>query len=215
MLRAPTEDAERVSGIPVPAVRPAPHVCGGVFSFKKEARNEMPTAKKEETIEELRRRIADAKHLVFTNYAGLTVEEISKLRGELRKDGATYAVVKNTLFARAAGDELGKQFEKFLAGPTAVLFAGEDPVAPAKALKSFSDETKPVEVKAGFIDGKVVDAKTVEMLASLPSKTELKAMVLGALAAPLRGFAGVLGANRSGFVRILNARQKQLTEPGS
>ena len=64
----------------------------------------MPTAKKEATIEELRERISAAKNLFFTNYAGLTVEEIGKLRAELRKDGSTYGVVKNTLFKRAAGD---------------------------------------------------------------------------------------------------------------
>jgi large subunit ribosomal protein L10 len=172
----------------------------------------MPTAKKEATIEELRRRIAGAKHLVFTNYTGLTVAEITKLRGALRKDGTTYAVVKNTLFARAAGEDLAKQVEAFLAGPTGVLFLGEDPVAPAKALKTFSDDTKPVEVKAALIDGKLVDAKAIATLASLPSKTELQATLLGLLVSPLRGFAGVLAANRSGFVRILGAREQQLAE---
>ena len=175
----------------------------------------MPTAKKETTIEELRQRIAGAKHLVFTNYAGLTVAEITKLRGELRKDGTTYAVVKNTLFARAAGADLAKQVEEYLAGPTGVLFVTEDPVAPAKALKTFSDDTKPVEVKAALIDGKIVDAKTIAMLASLPPKTELQAKLLGLLVAPSRGLVSVLAANRSGFVRLLNAREKQLAESGS
>ena len=88
----------------------------------------MPTAKKEATIEELRKRIANSPNLFFTDFVGLTVEEITKLRGELRKDGTTYAVVKNTLFARAAGSELAKQVEQFLAGPTGVLFVPDDPV---------------------------------------------------------------------------------------
>lgn len=172
----------------------------------------MPTAKKEATIDELRQRIAGAKHLVFTNYTGLTVAEITKLRGQLRKDGTTYAVVKNTLFARAAGAELAKQVEEFLAGPTGVLFVGEDPVAPAKALKTFSDDTKPIEVKAALIDGKIVGARAIAVLASLPPKAELQARLLGLLVSPMHGFAGVLAANRSGFVRILNAREQQLAE---
>ena len=172
----------------------------------------MPTAKKEQTIEKLRERLADSKYLFFTNYAGLTVEEITKLRTELRKDGSTYAVVKNTLFSRAAGTELAKQFEPFLAGPTGVVFASADPVAPAKALKTFNDEVKPLEVKAGYVDGMIIDAKQVTALASLPSKAALQAQVLGMLASPLRNFVGVLAANPSGFVRVLSAREKQLAD---
>jgi large subunit ribosomal protein L10 len=175
----------------------------------------MPTAKKEQTIEELRVRIEDAKYLFFTNYAGLTVEEITKLRTELRKDGSTYAVVKNTLFSRAAGSELAEKLEAFLAGPTGVVFAPTDPVAPAKALKKFSDDVKPLEVKAAWVDGQVVDAKGVVALASMAPKAELQAKVLGLFTSPLRGLVGVLAANPSGFVRVLSAREKQLAESGS
>ena len=83
----------------------------------------MPTAKKEATIEELREKIASAKNLFFTNYQGLTVEQITKLRNELRKDGSTYGVVKNTLFRRAASEELAAQLDAVLAGPTGIVFA--------------------------------------------------------------------------------------------
>jgi len=175
----------------------------------------MPTAKKEQTIEELRKRLDDTKYLFFTNYAGLTVEEITKLRTELRKDGSTYAVVKNTLFSRAAGEDLAAKLEAFLAGPTGVVFSPSDPVSPAKALKQFSDEVKPLEVKAAWVDGQVIDAKGVSALASMPPKNELRAKLVGILASPLRGFVGVLAANPSGFVRVLSAREKQLAESGS
>jgi large subunit ribosomal protein L10 len=175
----------------------------------------MPTLKKEQTIEELRRRLASAKYLFFTNYAGLTVEEIGKLRAELRKDGTTYSVVKNTLFAIAAGEELAKEFEQYLAGPTGVVFAPEDPVAPAKALKKFSADVKPLPVKAAYVDGKIFDGAQVDALASLPPKAELQAKVLGLFASPLRGFVGVLNADPSGFVRVLNARATQLAESAS
>jgi large subunit ribosomal protein L10 len=175
----------------------------------------MPTAKKEQKIEDLKVRIADSKYLFFTNYAGLTVEEITKLRDELRKDGSTYAVVKNTLFSRAAGPELAEKLEAFLAGPTGVVFAPTDPVAPAKALKQFSDDVKPLEVKAAWVDGQVVDAKGVTALASMAPKAELQAKVLGLFTSPLRGLVGVRAANPSGFVRVLSAREKQLAESGT
>ena len=175
----------------------------------------MPTAKKEATIEELRGRIASAKNLFFTNYAGLTVGDISKLRNELRKDGSTYGVVKNTLFSLAAGDALAKEFEAFLAGPTAVVFAGDDPVAPAKALKTFSDQTKPVNVKAAYIDGKIVDAQAVYVLASLPPRIELLARLVGTLKSPLSGLVHVLSGNQGGLVRVLNAIREQKEAAGA
>ncbi|MBV8582753.1 MAG: 50S ribosomal protein L10 [Candidatus Eremiobacteraeota bacterium] len=168
----------------------------------------MPTARKETAVRELRERLAASRNLFLTDYAGLTVEEITKLRGELRKDGNTYAVVKNTLFRIAAGD-LAKQLESFLAGPTGIVFAGEDPVAPAKALKTFHDATKKVSVKAAYIDGRLVDAKQVATLASLPSRQELVAKLVGSLASPLRGLVTVLSGNQSGLVRVLNAIREQ------
>lgn len=173
----------------------------------------MPTAKKETTIEELRKRIAASPNLFLTDYAGLSVAEITKLRGELRKDGNAYAVVKNTLFKIAAGDELAKKLEEFLVGPTGIVFAGSDPVAPAKALKQFSDGTKPVEVKAAYIDGQIVDKAQVNVLASLPSRIELLARLVGSLSSPIRGLLTVLSGNQSGLVRVLEAiREKKAAE---
>jgi large subunit ribosomal protein L10 len=177
----------------------------------------MPTAKKEATIEELREKIASAKNLFFTNYAGLTVQQITKLRNELRKDGSTYGVVKNTLFKRAVGDELASQLDEILAGPTGVVFAGEDPVGPAKAIKTFSDQTKPVDVKAAYIDGKLVDAAQVQVLAALPPKIELLARLVGSLKSPITGLVMVLSGNQSGLVRVLNAirERKSADQPAA
>jgi large subunit ribosomal protein L10 len=168
----------------------------------------MPTARKEASVSELAKRLADAKNLFLTDYAGLTVDEITRLRGELRKDGNTYSVVKNTLFRIAAGDLAG-QLEGFLAGPTGIVFAGLDPVGPAKALKTFSDTVKRVKVKAAYIDGQVVDAAQVEKLAKLPPKLELIASLVGTLAGPMRGLVTVLSGNQSGLVRVLNAIREQ------
>jgi large subunit ribosomal protein L10 len=175
----------------------------------------MPTAKKETAIAQLKDRISGAGNLFLTNYAGLTVEQITRLRDALRKDGSSYAVAKNTLFAIAAGDELAKQLERFLNGPTAIVFAGNDPVAPAKALKKFSDDVKPIEVKAAYIEGRVVDATQVQALAALPSRDELLAKMVGTIAGPLRGLVTVLSGNQSGLVRALNAIREQKLAAGS
>ncbi|MFN2461906.1 MAG: 50S ribosomal protein L10 [Candidatus Velthaea sp.] len=169
----------------------------------------MPTAKKEATIEELRQKLAGAKNLFFTNYAGLTVGEITKLRAELRKDGSTYAVIKNSLFSIAAGKDVAQALEAYLSGPTGVVFAGEDPVGPAKALKTFSDGTKPLAVKAAWIDGKVADTAQVNVLAALPPKPELLGKLVGSLKSPLYGLVMVLSGNQSGLVRALNAIREQ------
>ncbi|MGB8908029.1 MAG: 50S ribosomal protein L10 [Candidatus Cybelea sp.] len=168
----------------------------------------MPTARKEATVGELAEKLAGAKSLFLTDYAGLTVSEITRLRGELRKDGNTYSVVKNTLFKIAAGD-LASRLESFLAGPTGIVFAGADPVAPAKALKTFSDTVKRIGIKAAYIDGQIVDAKQVEILAKLPPKIELIANLVGTLANPLRGLVTVLSGNQSGLVRVLDRIREQ------
>lgn len=175
----------------------------------------MPTAKKEAAISQLRDRLANSRNLFFTNYTGLTVEEITKLRRELRKDGSTYSVVKNTLFSIAAGDDLAKQIESLMAGPTGVVFAGSDPVAPAKAIKTFSDDVKTLEVKAAYIDGTLVGAAQVNVLAALPPKDQLIAKMIGSLASPLRGLVTVLSGNTSGLVRALNALREQREVAGT
>jgi large subunit ribosomal protein L10 len=177
----------------------------------------MPTAKKEATIEDLRQKLGASKNLIFTNYAGLTVGDITKLRNELRKDGrSTYGVVKNSLFSIAAGSDLASKFEAYLSGPTAIVFAGEDPVAPAKALKmTFGEANKPVEVKAAYIDGHIVDAKGVAQLAALPPKIELLSRLVGSLKSPLSGLVYVLSGNQSGLVRVLNQVREQKEAAGS
>lgn len=174
----------------------------------------MPTVRKETTVKELRDRLAASKSLFLTDYQGLTVDDITKLRGELRKDGNTYSVVKNTLFRIAAGD-VAANLEEFLAGPTGIVFAGVDPVAPAKALKTFSDATKKLRVKAAYIDGRVVDAAQVDVLAKLPPRLELIARLVGSLASPLRGLVTVLSGNQSGLVRVLTAIREQKEAAGS
>jgi large subunit ribosomal protein L10 len=184
------------------------------FTGKSRKKNHMPTARKETAVQELRDQLAASQNLFLTDYQGLTVAEITRLRGELRKDGNTYSVVKNTLFRIAAGDVASK-LEEFLAGPTGIVFAGADPVAPAKALKTFSDATKKLAIKAALIDGRIVDAAQVDVLAKLPPKLELIARLVGSLASPMRGLVTVLSGNQSGLVRVLTAIREQKEAAGA
>jgi large subunit ribosomal protein L10 len=175
----------------------------------------MPTARKETAVQELRDRLAESQNLFLTDFAGLTVEEITNLRGELRKDGSTYAVVKNTLFKIAAGEDLAKALDTYLAGPTGIVFAGTDPVAPAKAISKFADDSKKLGIKAAYIDGKLVDKSQIAVLASLPPKQDLIARLVGSLASPMRGLVTVLQGNQSGLVRALNAIREQKEAAGT
>jgi large subunit ribosomal protein L10 len=159
----------------------------------------MPTARKETAVQELRERLAASPNLFLTDYKGLTVEDITKLRGELRKDGNSYAVVKNTLFRIAAGD-IATQLD---------VFAGPDAVAPAKALRTFAEASKKLSVKAAWIDGRVAGAAEVDALSKLPPRVELLARLVGSVASPLRGLLTVLNGNQSGLVRALNAIREQ------
>ncbi|HEY1681088.1 MAG TPA: 50S ribosomal protein L10 [Candidatus Tumulicola sp.] len=168
----------------------------------------MPTARKETSVQELRERLAGSPNLFLTDYQGLTVEDITRLRGELRKDGNSYAVVKNTLF-RIAGADVAKELDAYLSGPTGIVFAGSDPVAPAKALRTFSEATKKLSVKAAWIDGRIASAAEVDILSKLPPRVELLARLVGSIASPIRGLLTVLSGNQSGLVRALNAIREQ------
>lgn len=164
----------------------------------------MPTAKKDAKIEELRARTAQARNLFLTDFRGLTVGEISKLRRALGKGGASYGVVKNTLFTKAV-PEIAAQLEAYLQGPTAIVFAGEDVVGPAKALQSFVDETKKLEIKAGLVDGRVIGKGEVQQLSKLPGLDELRAQLVGVLVAPLQNLVSTLSGKQTELAGVLES----------
>jgi large subunit ribosomal protein L10 len=146
--------------------------------------------------------------VVLTDYRGLTVAEKSELTRKLRAAGAEYHVVKNTLFRRAYGQR-GDDPAAMLEGPTAVIFALEDPVAPAKVVTDFIREKRKASVKGAVVDGKVFDADGVTALSQLPPKPQLLAQVAGTLQSPLSSMAYCLQGVLGGFARALNALQEQ------
>jgi large subunit ribosomal protein L10 len=174
----------------------------------------MPTERKNQSIEELRARIAATPNVVLTDYRGLTVGELRTLRSALRKQSSTFAVIKNTLFGIALGDERRGQLAALLQGPTGVAFAGGDIAAVAKALVQFANESKKLHIKAGLIDGQIYDAAKIDALSRVPSRPELLSKLVGSLHAPLHGLVGVLHGNKRKLVQLLSAIHAKKSEAG-
>jgi large subunit ribosomal protein L10 len=172
----------------------------------------MPTQKKDAEIVELRARVDKSASMFFTDYRGLTVGELRTLRNELRKDAASYAIVKNTLFGIAIGDERRTLLKNVLEGPTAVAFVTADPVLAAKALAKFASDSKKLQIKAALVDGKLLGAADVGALAKIRGRHELHAALVGSLKSPLYRLHGTLHAGISKLVRTLHAVHAQKSE---
>ena len=173
----------------------------------------MPNAKvleeKKQMVADLVDKFKNATGGVLVDYQGINVEQDTKMRTELRNAGVDYFVFKNTL-ARIAVKECG--FEALLPvleKMTAIAVSENDPVAPAKILTAYAEKIETFSIKAGFVDGGVIDVEGVKQLATLPSKEELVAKMLGSLQAPIYGIVSVLNGNLSGLARALQAIRDQ------
>ena len=160
---------------------------------------------KQAIVADLAEKMKTASSGVLVDYKGINVEDDTQLRNNLRAAGVTYSVVKNTLM-RFAANEIGfESLDEILNGTTALAVSMTDPVAPAKVISDYAKKHENFQIKAGFVDGKVIDANQVKYLASLPSKEELIAKMLGSMNAPISGFVNVLNGNIRGLVVALNA----------
>ena len=172
------------------------------------------TPKKEAIVAELKEQMSSAKGAVFTSYRGLNVSQDTKLRKELREAGVTYRVVKNTM-TRIAAKDLGLDgIAEHLEGTTAFAFSKDDAVAPAKIICGFIKKNKLEEpgiltVKVGLVEGKAITADEVKALASLPSREELIAKLLGSMNAPIANTVGVLQGVLRKAVYVLDAIRVQ------
>jgi len=147
---------------------------------------------KKQVVEALAAKLKTAAAGVLVKYEGITVAEDTELRAALRKAGVEYTVMKNTLTGKAC-DMVGYgDMKQYLSGMTAIAVCQDDPIAPAKIMKEFADKVKTFEIKAGFVDGGVIDTAGVEALAATPSKEVLIAKMMGSLMSSLYGFAYVL-----------------------
>ncbi|MBQ4111139.1 MAG: 50S ribosomal protein L10 [Clostridia bacterium] len=156
----------------------------------------MPSAKaleaKKAVVADLTEKFSKASAGVLVDYRGLTVEQDTKLRSELRKAGVEYKVLKNTLIRFAIDGTDLDELKDVLENPTALALSYDDPIAPAKVISEFAAKNEALEIKKGFLEGKVVDKAEVEELGKIPPKDMLIAKALGGLNSPIVGFVMVL-----------------------
>ena len=169
----------------------------------------MPTAEKAEEIEELRARISGAKAAVLTEYRGLTVQQLSDLRKQLKAATAEYRVVKNRLARIAMEGSPLALLQKHLTGPTGLVIVRRDPVAAAKALTAFVRTNPALTVKVGVIDGQLLEPKELRAVADLPSREALRSQLVGAIQGPLAQLVGLLTAPHRDLAYVLAERGKQ------
>ena len=164
---------------------------------------------KQKIVEEIKGKVDEAQAVVLVDYRGLNVEELTELRSKYREAGIEYRVYKNTMMRFAFKDAGYEDFNEYLTGPNAIAFGFEDPVQAAKITHEFAKTHEKLEIKAGIVDGKIIDIEEVKSLASLPSREVLIAQALGGLNAPITGFVNVLQANISNLVYALDAVRQQ------
>jgi large subunit ribosomal protein L10 len=157
-------------------------------------------------ISDVKEMIENAGAVYLTDYSRISVAQVTELRNEFRKEGVQYKVIKNTLFKRAL-DEVGK-FDKLadhLVGMTGFVFASSDnPVSPAKIIKKYTDTTQKLSLKACYIENQYYDGSRLAELASLPTKPEIIAGIIGSVQAPASGIVGALNAVIRDLVSVID-----------
>lgn len=176
----------------------------------------MPSEKvleqKKAQVVEVAEALKSAQTGILVDYRGLTVEEDTKLRNNLRQAGVKYFVVKNTLL-RLAAKEVGLEgLDDALHGPTALAVSDEDAVAPAKVMAEFAKENDKLEIKTGFMDGSVMTLDEVKQLAATPNRETLMAKMLGSLNAPISNLARLLSTIVDGGEEIADLVAKKNAE---
>jgi large subunit ribosomal protein L10 len=165
-------------------------LSGGGYRMAISKHLEIKAAK----ISEIKEKLQKSQAAVFSKYQGLTVEEDTNLRKQLRDSGIEYKVYKNTLTTLAA-NELGfGEATKFLVGPISIAFGYEDVTAPARILNNFAKEHKKLQLQGGLVQGVVYDVDKIKKLATIPSREVLIAKLLGSFKSPISNFAYVLNA---------------------
>ena len=147
---------------------------------------------KQPIVEEIANSIKDAQAVVLVNYSGLTVEQDTILRKELREAGVTYKVYKNTMIRFAAKGTAFEALEPNLEGPTALAVSKEDATAPARILAEFAKKADKLEIKGGVVEDTYYDAKGMQVIATIPSREVLLGKLLGSMQSPITNFARVI-----------------------
>ena len=146
-------------------------------------------AKKAAIVDEVAEKFQSAVSVVVVDYRGLTVEQVTNLRKDLREAGVEMRVIKNTYLKRAAEKVGYEGLDETFTGPTAVAFSSEDVVAPARIMAKYAEDIEALEIKGGMIEGKVASLEEINALAKLPNREGMLSMLLSVLQAPVRNFA--------------------------
>ncbi|MFN0093835.1 MAG: 50S ribosomal protein L10 [Dehalococcoidia bacterium] len=171
----------------------------------------MPTPRKVEMLAEIKDAMQRATIAVSADYRGLTVAQLTDIRRALRPANVEVKVVKNTLAAMAATQAGRPEMAQILSGPTAIAFGYGDPVQPVKLLTEHLRQRRmQLTIHGGWIEGQVVDRAGVDGIATLPSKEQLIADLVGKLQSPLYNFAGLMQASMRNFTGLIDARANQL-----
>ena len=169
----------------------------------------MNQEKKRDVVSQLTEQLQRSPNVYLTDFHGLAVKPMTDLRRKLRNAGVDYVVVKNTLALRAMTSASMTGLESDLTGPTALVFAGAEPVAAAKVLATFQKEHEALTLKAALVEGRRLGPEEIKRLATLPSREELLGQLAGAMQGPLQGFAGAVSSLLYQFVGAVEALRAQ------
>ena len=165
---------------------------------------------KSEIISEIKELLESSTAIYLTDYSGINVEDVSELRNQFRNEGVRYKVFKNTLVKRAL-DEAGK-YEKIadhLTGMTGFAFASSNPLAPAKIINKYFSDKEKLSLKACYVEGEYFDGNQLKTLATIPTKNELIAGILGSINSPVSGIAGAINAVVRDLVNVVDQISKR------
>ena len=169
----------------------------------------MPTEEKRESVANLSRKMSEARSIFLADFTGVDVESVTRLRRSLRGASVEYEVVKNRLAKLAVEDAGLAGLTDYLRGPTAMAFALDDPVAPAKILQQFIDDGGKLAIKSGYMDGQVLTADRVVELSKLPSREELLGRMVSSVQSPIYGLGSTLTGLLRSVVGVLSAIEEQ------
>jgi large subunit ribosomal protein L10 len=172
-------------------------------------------AEKAATVDEVHKKLKAAKLAIVTEYRGLTVAQMTKLRTQMRQASGEYNVIKNTLVRRALKDTMYGELDRLLDGPNGWVFGYEDPVAISKTLIKFIDENEKLKIKGALFEGEFMDQAKVKVLSQMPSKPELQAKLLALMQAPATQLVRLMQEPAAMLVRLMETVRKQKESQGS
>ncbi len=172
----------------------------------------MLKSEKEKTVDDLKEKLASTRSLILTDFRGLNVEDLSRLRRDLKKGGAEYRITKNTLIRMAARESGYEAIVDYLKGPTGLVFSYQDPISPAKVLHEFLQKSDKPKIKTIWLEGKLFGGNQLKRLATLPSKEVVLTQIVGSLNAPMANFVGTLQGMLRNLVGVIDAIKETRTQ---